>query len=390
MKYIIVLGDGMADYPDSRGLTPLKEAKTPFIDVLAKESEVGLVQTVPKGMSPGSDVANLSVMGYDPTKYYTGRSPLEAVSIGVKLNEGDVAYRLNFVTLSNEESYEKKTMLDYSAGEIETNDAAKLIEILKPFVPKGCELFSGVSYRHCLVWRGAGLEKAKEKFTPPHDITDKVVGDFLPPQPLLDFMKKSHEVLSSHPNNHTKANSAWIWGAGTKPSLPDFNKEFGVLGAVISPVDLIKGIAICANMKSIDVEGSTATLTSDFDAEARAAIDALNTHDFMFLHIEAPDECGHQGDRKGKIKSIEILDNKILQPIVEELKKRGDFRLLFLPDHATPLALKTHTSDHVPYLLYDSKVKKGNGAKRYTEDEAAKTGKMVDKGYDMIKKLLKR
>ena len=385
IKYLIVLGDGMADYEDEGGQTPLTLAKKPFIDGLVKKSELGLVQTVPKGMSPGSDTANLSVMGYDPKQYYTGRSPLEAASIGINLSGNDVTYRLNLVTLSDDKEFNNKTMLDYSAGEITTKKADKIIKILKPYAPKDCELYTGTSYRHCLVYKDKKSESGQ--FMPPHDITDKVISNHLPPEPFCSFIKKSHEILKNHPQNDTKCNSAWIWGAGTKPMLTPFKQKFGVSGAVISEVDLIKGIGICAKMQSIDVDGADGSLDTNYEGMVAAAIKAFGIHDFVYLHIEAPDECGHKGDKDGKILSIEYLDNRVVEPLLKQLEKDYHVRMLFLPDHATPLALKTHTSDPVPYMLYDSKKAFESSQTSYTEQSAAATKIFEKEGHNLISKL---
>jgi len=384
-KYLIVLGDGMADYEDAKGDTPLTLAKKPFIDRLAKKSELGLVQTVPKGMSPGSDTANLSVIGYDPKIYYTGRSPLEAASIGIELEDGDVTYRLNTVRLGGEKEFENKTMLDYSAGEITTKEADKVIKLLRPFIPKDCELYTGVSYRHCLVYKNKKTEKGK--FTPPHDITDKKITDYLPEEPFFSFVKKSSEILSNSKDNDTKCNSAWIWGAGTKPMLTAFKKKFGFSGAVISEVDLIKGIGICADMQSIDVDGADGSLDTNYEGMVEATVKAFDKHDFVYLHIEAPDEMGHKGDKAGKIKAIEYLDYRVVKPLLSDLEKKYHVRMLFLPDHATPLVLKTHTSDAVPYMFYDSKKDLSNGQIAYTEKAGVKTGVLEKEGHNLIKKL---
>lgn len=389
MKYAVILGDGMADYDDENGLTPLKKANKPFIDSLCIKSEVGLCQTIPEGMSPGSDTANLSVMGFDPKKYYTGRSPLEAISMGIKLADDDITYRVNLVTLSDDADYEQKTMLDYSAGEISTANAKKLIEILAPYAPKGCELFAGVSYRHCLVHRAAS---GGGKFTPPHDILNRKVTEYLPKNEfsseILEFMKKSYEILSNHPLNDTKANSAWLWGEGSKPLLPDFEKEYGIKGAVISAVDLLKGIGIGSCMTSVDVEGATGTKDTNFDGKTQAAIKAFETHDYVYVHLEAPDECGHQGDKDGKVLSIELIDEKIIKPIATHLQQNGDFKLLFIPDHATPLCLRTHTSDPIPYVLYDSTKDYAGTVTTYNEDTAKQTGIYTAHGYELLQKLL--
>ena len=387
-KYLIVLGDGMADYPDSKGLTPLVEANKPFIDALAAKSELGLVQTVPDGFAPGSDVANLSVMGYCPKTYYTGRSPLEAVSAGVKLNKDDICYRLNFVTLSEDNNFNNKTMLDYSGGEIETKEAAMLIELLKPHLPTNFELYLGTNYRHILVEReGAKRPQAMSVIFPPHDITDRQINNYLPYEPLLSFVKKANEVLNTSKKNKSKANAAWIWGKGTVATLTSFKEKFNKLGAVISEVDLIKGIGISAGLTNIEVEGANGTLNTNYKGMVEAATSAFFNHDFVYLHIEAPDECGHKGDREGKIKAIECLDSKVVKPLVENLSQKFHLRLLFLPDHATPLALKTHTSDAVPYLLYDSENLINSTQKTYTENSAKLANIIKTNGSNLIKKL---
>lgn len=430
-KYLIVLGDGMADHADANGQTPLSLAKKPFIDELCFKSELALVQTVPIGMAPGSDTANLSVMGYDPKVYYTGRSPLEAASIGVKLNNGDVTFRMNLVSLREEaggtvpplqetpvgaglpdrpQEYENLIMHDYSAGEIETAEAKKLVEILKPYAPEGFELFAGTSYRHCMVFRQCTMSDKNSNnnsklsssnsqlnkdnncalnLTPPHDITDKPITHHLPPEPFLSFIKKSYEVLKNHPDNKTKANSAWIWGMGTKPLLTDFSKKFGVKGAVISEVDLIKGIGLSANMTSIDVDGADGSLHTNYEGMVEATIKAFDTHDFVYLHIEAPDEMGHKGDKDGKILSIEFLNDRVVKPLVESLTKNYHLKMLFLPDHATPLKLKTHTDEPVPYMLYDSNSVSMKHSLPYTELGAKESGVLVSKGHELIVKLLK-
>jgi len=390
-KYLIVLGDGMADHKDADGQTPLMLAKKPFIDRVCKDSELGLVQTVPFGMAPGSDTANLSVMGYDPQVYYTGRSPLEAVSIGVKLNDGDVTFRMNFVTLKPSDSpddFKSFVMHDYSAGEIETHEATALVEILKPHVPKGFALFVGTSYRHCLVKRGDNKTFGALDLTPPHDISDKPITTHLPQEPFLSFVQKAYNILKNHPDNKTKANGVWIWGQGTKPMLTSFNEKFGFSGAVISEVDLIKGIGICAGMQSIDVDGADGSLHTNYEGMVDATIKAFESNDFVYLHIEAPDEMGHKGDKEGKIKAIEFLNDRVVEPLVNNLSKKYHLRMLFLPDHATPLQLKTHTSEAVPYMLYDSNYSNKQYDLPYTEEAATSTGILENAGHNLIKKLL--
>lgn len=400
MKYIVVLGDGMADYKleELGNRTPLQAASKPHIDALAREAEVGLCRTVPAGFKPGSDVANLSVMGYDPHDCYTGRSPLEAVSIGIDLKDTDVTLRCNLVTLSEEEKYEDRTMLDYSAGEISTEEARELISYLKEHLDSDMfTLYAGVSYRHCLVVKEG---KTGHELTPPHDITGKPVRGHLPEGPLGEkyraMMERSAELLREHPINRARvaagknpANSVWFWGEGTKPALENFEKKFGKKGGVISAVDLVKGIGILAGMQVIEVEGATGNYDTNFAGKATAALDALlGGLDFVYIHMEAPDECGHQGDVKHKIYSIEQIDEKVVAPLCAGLRKAGEkFRMLICPDHPTPIAVRTHVSDPVPYLLYDSG-KRGAGAPAYDEDSAAQTGVFVEMGWELMKKLL--
>lgn len=400
MKYIVVLGDGMADYPIQTlgGKTPLQYAKKPNIDALAKQSEIGLCRTVPEGFKPGSDVANLSVMGYNPKDCYTGRSPLEAVSIGIDLAATDVTLRCNLVTLTDEEAYEDRRMLDYSAGEISTQEARELITYLKKhFDSERFTLYSGVAYRHCLVVKNG---VTGNDLTPPHDITDKPIRDHLPKGPLgekyLDIMKRSAELLRSHPINKARiaagkrpANSVWFWGEGTKPSLENFQTKFGKKGGVISAVDLVKGIGILAGMKIIDVPGATGNYDTNFAGKAQCALDELlGGLDFVYIHMEAPDECGHQGDIAHKVYSIEQIDEKVVKRLAEGLKAANeDFRILLCPDHPTPIAVRTHVSDPVPYLLYDSRKAVG-GSDSYDEESAKNTGVFVEKGWQLMKKLL--
>lgn len=405
MKYIVVLGDGMADYPleSLGGKTPLQVAHTPNLDRLAPLSDVGICKTVPDGMKPGSDVANMSVLGFDPKSFYTGRSPLEAVSMGINLKDTDVTLRCNLVTLSEEEPYDKKTMKDYSAGEISTKEASELIAFLKEELDGGkFTFYPGISYRHCLVVdRGVKVGG----LTPPHDISDRPVEGHLPhseteegeefAREYLRLMERSYRLLKDHPINKKRiqegknpANSIWLWGEGTKPALADFKKEHGLKGGIISAVDLVKGIGMLAGMKIIDVDGATGEYHTDFKGKAEAACDALlkDGLDYVYIHMEAPDECGHHGDPEHKIYSIEQIDEKVIGII---LKRFGDepFAMLVCPDHPTPCAIKTHTSDPVPFLIY-SNVKKGGGAARYTEEEAAKTGIYLPEGKLLIKRLL--
>lgn len=401
MKYIVILGDGMAGYPlpDRGNKTTLQLAKTPFFDELARKSAVGLMKTVPDGYKPGSDVANLSVMGYDPALYYTGRSPLEAASIGIPLKDTDVTLRCNLVTLSDEKNYEDKTMLDYSAGEISTAEARKLVATLKEAFDKPpFTLYAGISYRHCLVVDGG---RTGHTFTPPHDISDKPVAEYLPrgegSEAFLEMMKRSYEILSEHPVNKKRvaegknpANSVWFWGEGTKPRLTAFEELYGKKGGVISAVDLVKGIGVLAGLKVIEVEGATGNWDTNFRGKADAAVRALlDGLDFVYIHMEAPDECGHHGDTDRKIYSIEQVD-MVARTVAGALRDAGEpFGMLICPDHPTPIALKTHTADPVPFLLYRSDEEKAGGAARYDEEAAAATGLCVPRACELMKAFLR-
>ncbi len=394
MKYIVVLADGMADEPieELRGKTPLQVAHTPNMDELAKVSEMGLVRTVPKGMSPGSDVANLSVIGYDPAEYYTGRSPIEALSIGASMEANDVSYRMNLVTLSEDETeFEEKRILDHSASEISTEDASVLLEDLKVALQReGYGFFLGTSYRHLLVWKdGECIE-----ITPPHDILGKGIKEFLPIDLILrEMMKKSYEVLKDHPINIERkkkglnpANSAWFWGAGTKPNLVDFQRKTNKKGAMISAVDLLKGVAVGTNLLNIEVEGANGGLHTNYRGKAEAAVDVLlnQGYDFVYVHIEAPDEMGHQGALLDKIKAIEEIDAKVVGKIQSRMGESGvEYRVLILSDHPTPIKLRTHTDEPVPYLLYDSTREKINPLP-FDEDAAKRTGYKIEKGHELM------
>lgn len=402
MKYAVVLGDGMADWKLEKlgGKTCLEYAKTPNIDSLAPHSELGLFRTVPKGFKPGSDVANMSVMGFDPKKYYTGRSPLEAVAMGIELKDTDVTLRANLVTLAGEGAYEDMTMADYSAGEISTEEARELITFIKKELDgNGFTLYPGISYRHCLV---AENGVTGHDLTPPHDISDKKITEYLPKGELaekyLDLMKRSYALLKDHPVNRARvaagknpANSLWLWGEGTKPKIDSFTRKTKLKGGVISAVDLVKGIALLAGMKFIPVAGATGNYDTDFAAKANAAARELlcGGLDYVYIHMEGPDECGHHGDTEHKVFSIEQLDGLVVKSLKEAFERAGeDYCILICPDHPTPCTIKTHVADPVPYLLYTNVKDLGNGAKRYTEDEAAATGIYIDKGYTLLDRML--
>ena len=398
MKDIVVLGDGMADYPidELNEQTPLEYANTPMMDELAQKSEIGQVHTIPSGMSPGSDTANLSVLGYDPKKYYTGRSPLEALSIGVPMKDTDIAIRCNIVTVSDEETeYKDKKMIDHSAGEISTEDADVLIQaVQEAFGNEMFHFYTGTSYRHLLIWDKGNVVE----LTPPHDILTKTIGNYLPKEKLLaEMMEKSYEILNNHPINVArekaglhKANSLWFWGAGTKPALDDFTEKTGKRGVMISAVDLLKGIGVGAGLHNIIVEGADGTLETNYEGKAQAAVDALTKdgYDFAYIHVEAPDEMGHQGSVERKIKSIEYLDQRVIRVVKEGMDASGeDYRMLVLPDHPTPIVLRTHSSDPVPYMLFDS-TNHGSRMWHYNEREAAASGIDMPSGAALMEYFL--
>ncbi len=401
MKYVVILGDGMADYPQAclNGKTPLQLAKKENIDSLCALSEIGLCKTVPDGMKPGSDVANLSVLGYNVSKCYTGRSPLEAASIGIELKDTDVTLRANLVTVSDEENYQDKTMIDYSAGEISTEEARELINYLAEYVnTESIKIYAGISYRHCLVVDKGELAG---DFTPPHDITGRKIKEYLPKSEVglshLEIMKKSYELLKNHPINVKRkqqgknpANSLWFWGEGTKPSLENYEQKFGVKGVMVSAVDLLKGIGKLSGMQVINVEGATGNYDTNFKGKAEACLKALKDGaDYCYIHMEAPDECGHHGDAEKKIFSIEQIDKEVVGYIKEELDKLGeDYAMLILPDHPTPLNTMTHAIDPVPYVLYRSNDIK-NGAPSYTEENAKKSGIFIESGEELMKRFLR-
>ena len=399
MKYIVILGDGMSDEPVAalNGKTPLEVAHIPTMDELASKGEMGMVQNVPAGMSPGSEVANLSVMGYDPLTDFTGRSPLEALSVGVEMEPDDIIFRANVVTLTEEESYAEKTILDHSSGEISTAEADALMDAIREhFNSDEFQIYTGTSYRHIMVWKHGRLVPLE----PPHDHLTQTVGPWLPKEPVLrEFMEKSFAILNDHPVNRKraaegkrKANSLWYWGAGTKPSIRSFEEKTGLKGAMVSAVDLLKGIAVGAEMKICEVEGATGSIDTNYEGKAQAAIDALlkDGCDFAYIHVEAPDEMGHQGELEHKIQAIEDLDRRLIGPVKKAMEDAGeDFRMLVLPDHPTPLRIRTHSSDPVPYVLYDS-TRERKSLARYTEAEAKASGIFEPQGCKLMERFLQK
>lgn len=397
MKYIVVLGDGMADEPIAElgGRTPMEAANTPVMDELASKGNLGMVQNVPQGMAPGSDVANLSVLGYDPAKNYSGRSPLEALSVGVNMEEGDVIFRSNIVTLTEEEAYPRKTILDHSSGEISTADADVLMDAIRErFNNETFQFYTGTSYRHILVWKNGRVPRLE----PPHDHLGSVIGPYLPQEEVLRaMMEESFSILNDHPLNRersaagkNKANSLWFWGAGTKPKVQNFQEKTGLKGAMISAVDLLKGIAVGAGMKVCQVAGATGSIDTNFEGKAQAALDALlkDGCDFAYIHVEAPDEMGHQGKIAEKVKSIEYLDSRLIALVKKGMEEAGeDFRMLILPDHPTPIRIRTHTGDPVPYLLYDS-TRQLKKRERFTEANARAAHNFEPNGHRLIDRLI--
>lgn len=397
MKYIIILIDGVADYriAELGNKTPLQYAKTPVLDSLARNSEMGMVKTIPEGMDPGSDIANLSVLGYDPRKYHTGRSPLEAISLGISLLESDVVFRCNLVTLSEEDNYSDRIMLDYSAGEIPTDKSRVLIKYIGSKLGTWkIRFYPGVSYRHIIVWKGG---KYGNILTPPHDILDKKIAEFLPRGPggsvLLNIMVRSANLLRDHALNReslkeglSPANSVWIWGEGKRPELDNFYEKYKLKGSVISAVDLIKGIGILAGFQPVEVQGATGTICTNFRGKAGAAINELEGgKDFVYLHLEATDECSHQGNVKSKVRAIEIIDREVVEPIKEALDSHGvRYRMMILTDHYTPISLRTHTSEPVPFMIYDSGIKVDSKVERFNEFSAKSSRLYFEEGYKLV------
>lgn len=398
MKYIVILCDGMSGLPleSFDGMTTLEKAQTPTMDLLAGKGEMGMVQNVPAGMKPGSDVANLSVMGYDPAVFYSGRSPLEALSVGVQMEPDDIVFRCNIVTVTEEEPYEEKIIVDHSSGEIETADTDILMDAIREkFNSEEFQFYTGTSYRNITVWKKGELVDLE----PPHDHLTKVIGPYLPSQPdLRRMMQESFEILNMHPLNlqraaegKNKANSLWFWGAGTKPSLQNFEEKTGKKGAMISAVDLLKGIAVGAGMQVMEVEGATGSLHTNYEGKANAAVSALldQGNDFVYVHLEGPDEMAHQGLPREKIQSIEWIDSRIVAPIVKAMEDaKEDFRMLILPDHPNPICYRTHTGDPVPYIFYDS-TRERKSVCRFNEKEAMATGIFEPEGHKLMDRLLK-
>lgn len=396
MKYVVVLCDGMADYPVPAlgGKTPMMVAKKPHIDALATKAEVGLVRTVAPGLKPGSDVANMSVLGFDPHRFYTGRSPLEAASIGIDMKDSDVSLRTNLVTLSDKgEPFADKVIEDYCADDISTEEAHQLIEAVQAAFGGGeYDFYTGVSYRHCLIWHGGTTELGN--MTPPHDITGKVIGPHLSTaetaRPLLEMMEKSFDLLKDHPVNKARvaagrrpANCIWLWGEGKRPALQPFEALYGIKGGMVSAVDLLKGIANCAGMEVAEVPGATGYIDTDFEGKAKAALDLLTRNDLVYVHFEAPDECGHRNEPENKVKAIEMIDSRVLPILEEGLEQYEDYKILLLPDHPTPIVTRTHASDPVPYLLYQKSAPK-TGVDTINEETAKATGIYMENGPAMM------
>lgn len=402
MKYLVLIPDGMADekIPSLGNKTPMEAADKPTTDALAKKSLVGLVSNVPEGIAPGSDAANMAILSFDPKVYSKGRSPLEAVSMGLKMNDTQVAFRCNIVTLSEDEEYDEKTIIDHSADEITTAEADELIKAVEAALGNDeRHFYTGVSYRHCLLWDGVEDDYG---FTPPHDILGKRIKDYLPTGEVgnkyYELMKASWDILNHHPINEARrarglkvANSIWFWSPGKKPALPSFKEKWGLDGAVISAVDLIKGIGLCANMESIDVEGVTGNVHTNYDGKAQAAIDAFKRGvEYVYVHLEGPDECGHRAETENKVLSIELIDKKVLAPIYEYLKSCGeDFKIAILPDHPTPISLRTHTMDPVPFMIYSSR-EELCGVDTLNEDTAAATGLYVSAGHTLMERFIEK
>ena len=415
LKYMIIIGDGMADYPVEglKGKTPLMVAKTPYMDWIAKHGEVGLVKTVPEGFNPGSEIANLSIFGYDPVRYYTGRGPLEAASMGIKLQPGDIAFRCNLVTLRGQG--EKTIMEDFSAGHITNDEARRIISDLNQEMgTKEIRFYAGVSYRHLMVLKnGGGKFSNLERLSliPPHDILDKEISPFLPKvgrpiksrglrgggeKQILALMRRSQQLLKNHPVNIARegkglkpANSIWLWGQGQSPQMPTLKKRFGIEGYVISAVHLLKGIGTYAGLEVLEVPGATGYFDTNYDGKAQYALRGLKNKNLVYVHVEAPDEAGHMGNLRLKVEAIEAFDEKIVGSILKGMKDFKRYRVMVLPDHPTPLSLKTHTADPVPYVIYSNEEGVKNGqVKSFDEDSARQSGIFIEKGFDLIERFL--
>jgi len=402
MKYIIIVGDGMADYPVQSlgGKTPLMVAKTPHMDFMAGQGEIGLVRTIPKGFNPGSEIANLSIFGYDPVRYYTGRGPLEAASLGVKLSGNDIAFRCNLVTLKFQGN--KIVMEDFSAGHIRDEEAREVIlDLNKEMGTKEIQFFPGVSYRHLMVLKNGAakfLNLEKLELTPPHDIIGKEISAFLPQinDPILALMTRSQRLLKHHSVNVARegkgllpANSIWLWGQGRSPQMVTLKEKFEMDGFVISAVHLIKGIGILAGLEVLEVPGITGYFDTNYDGKAQYALEGLKEKDFVYIHVEAPDEAGHMGDLQLKIDAIEAFDQKIVGAILKGIKDFKRYKILVLPDHPTPLSVRTHTADPVPYAIYSNEEggKTGHG-KTFDEVSAGLSGISIERGFELIERFL--
>jgi 2,3-bisphosphoglycerate-independent phosphoglycerate mutase len=402
MKYVVIIGDGMADRPmaELNGMTILQKAVKPNMDWLAGRGVCGMVRTIPAGLPPGSDVANLSIMGYDPRQYYTGRAPLEAVSMGIRMGDEDVAYRCNLVTLSLNGGSSHAVMIDHSSGHITSEEGRELIAALsKALGEEDVIFYPGVSYRHLMIWKKGSVAP---ECTPPHDILDKKIDTYLPSGDesgrLRDMMQRSQAILKEHPVNKKRradgkrtADSIWLWGQGKRPSVPTYNEKYGIRGALISAVDLTKGLGLCAGLDIINVPGATGWIDTNYAGKAEYALNALADNDFIYIHVEAPDEAGHAGSLEYKLKAVEDLDSKLIGPLLAGMKERfGDFRVLLMPDHATPVSVRTHTDEAVPFVIYDSRGSMGNSCAAYDESIAADSGRVIfEKGYNLMDQFIR-
>ena len=405
MKYLILIPDGMADEPIAElgNITPMEKANKPTMDMLASKATVGTVSNVPDGMVPESDTANMAILSFDPKVFSKGRSPLEAVSMGIEMKPDETAYRCNVVTLTeDEENYEDKIILDHSADEITTAEADKLIKTLEEKLGNEFRKFyTGVIYRHCLIWKNGN---DKYNFMRPHDILGKRIGEYLPREEdggkeFLELMKKSYDILKDHPVNLDRkarglkpANSAWLWSPGKKPQLPSFKEKWGLDAAVISAVDLIKGIGLCAEMESIDVEGATGNVHTNYDGKAQATIDAFKRgKELVYVHVEGPDECGHRAEIDNKVLSVELIDSKILLPVYNYLKECGEpFKIMIRPDHPTPIRIRTHSMDAVPFMMYSSDDEKDSGVSTFNESTARNTGLYNPNGFTLMDSFIEK